>query len=117
MSSTLHIAVEGNQGKENVTVLIIKGELDGSTYKDLQAKVDEIIAGGSNNFLVDMSGLNFMGSAGLRALHASSNNAKEKGGSVKLLNPSDAASRVMKTLGFDQFYEVYSDLDEAISSY
>ena len=117
MSSTLHIAIEEKQGSGNVAVLILKGELDGSTYKDLQAKVDEITAGGSNNFLIDMSGLSFMGSAGLRALHSSSNSAKDNGGAVKLLNPSEAAGRVMKTLGFDQFYEVYSNLDEAISSF
>ena len=36
---------------------------------------------------------------------------------VKLLKPSDAARRVLKTLGFDQFFEVFDDLDEAISSF
>jgi anti-sigma B factor antagonist len=117
MSSTLQIKVLENQGGEHVTVIHLKGELDGSTYKDLQAKVDEIITGDVNNLLIDMSDLSFMGSAGLRALHTSSNSAKEHGGTVKLLKPSDAARRVLKTLGFDQFFEVFDDLDEAISSF
>ncbi|WP_455222920.1 STAS domain-containing protein [Kaarinaea lacus] len=117
MSSTLQITVLENQGNEHVTVINLKGELDGNTYKDLQAKVDEIIAGNVNNLLIDMSDLSFMGSAGLRALHTSSNSAKENGGTVKLLKPSDAAKRVLKTLGFDQFFDVFDDLDEAIKSF
>ena len=114
MSSTLQITVMEQQGNENVTVLHLKGDLDGSTYKDLQAKAEEIDA---KNLLIDMSDLNYMGSAGLRAIHSISNNSKEKGGAVKLLKPSEAVGRVLKTLGFDQFFEVYQDLDEAIGTY
>ena len=117
MSSSLKITVLENQGEEQVAIVRLKGELDGSNYKDLQARVDEIIDGDTNNIVIDMSGLNFMGSAGLRALHTSAKSAKEKGGSVKLLKPSDAARRVLKTLGFDQFFDVYDELDDAIDSF
>lgn len=117
MSSTLQISVSPQQGSENVAVLSLKGELDGSTYKDLQAKTDEIIAGDTTNLLIDMSNLDYIGSAGLRALHTASKNSKEKGGAVKLLNPSDSADRVLKTLGFNEFFEIYQDLDVAISSF
>ena len=121
MSSTLQITVSTQQGSEDlagtVTILSLKGELDGSTYKDLQAKADEIITADANNILIDMSDLDYIGSAGLRAIHTTSNSTKEKGGSVKLLNPSDASQRILKTLGFDQFFEVFHDLDEAIASF
>ena len=117
MSSTLKITVLENQGDEHVAVLHLKGELDGSNYKDLQAKVDEIIAGNTNQIIIDMSGLSFMGSAGLRALHTTAKSTQEKGGSVKLVKPSDAAQRVLKTLGFDQFFEVFDELESAIDSF
>lgn len=117
MSSTLKITVLENQGNEHVTVVHLKGELDGSNYKDLQSRVDELISGDTNNIIIDMSGLSFMGSAGLRALHTSAKSTQEKGGSVKLLKPSDAAQRVLKTLGFDQFFDVFDELEEAISSF
>ena len=46
------------------------------------------------------------------------NKLKSAGGvRLVLLNPSDAAARVMKTLGFDPFFdEVQRSLDEALAS-
>lgn len=117
MSSTLNVTVLVQQGSEHVTVLHLKGDLDGSNYKELEAKAEELIAADTKNFLVDLSDLNYMGSAGLRAFHSISNTLKEKDGAIKLLKPSDAVSRVLKTLGFDQFFEVYQDLDEGVSSF
>ena len=121
MGSTLNISISTHQGDDKltgtVTVLSLKGELDSSTYKDLQAKADEIINEDTKNILIDMSGLNFIGSAGLRAIHTTSNSTKEKGGSVKLLKPSEASHRVLKTLGFDEFFEIFQDLDKAIESF
>ena len=115
MSSSLQITVSTDPA--GVIILSLKGELDGSTYKDLQAKAEEVINDDSNNILIDMSNLDYIGSAGLRAIHTTSNSTKEKGGAVKLLNPSDASQRILKTLGFDQFFEVFHDLDKAIDSF
>ena len=36
---------------------------------------------------------------------------------LKLFNPSDEVSRVIKTLGFDSFLEIYRDRDEAVNSF
>lgn len=117
MSSTLHITVLVEQGNEHVTVLNLKGELDGSTYKDLEAKAEELMAAGTKNFLIDLSDVSYMGSAGLRAFHSTANKLKENNGALKLLKPSDAVARVLKTLGFDQFFEIFTDLDDGISSF
>ena len=117
MSSTLHITVLEQKGNEHVTVLHLKGELDGSTYKDLESRANELIAEGAKNLLMDLSGVDYMGSAGLRAFHSTSNTLKAKEGAVKLLNPSDTVARILKTLGFDQFFEVFTDLDEALGSF
>ena len=122
MSSTLRIAVSEEKGNVPVTILQLTGDLDGKTYQELDTKAAEIIGAGASNLFVDLSGVGFMGSAGLRALHGISNRIKTAGpngsaGKMMLLNPSDAVSRVMKTLGFDQHFSIHSNLDEAIKSF
>lgn len=122
MSSTLRIAVSEEKGNVPVTILQLTGDLDGKTYNELEAKAGEVIGAGASNILFDLSGVGFMGSAGLRALHAVSNRVKTAGpngsaGKMMLLKPSDAVSRVMKTLGFDQHFSIHSDLDEALKSF
>lgn len=122
MSSTLRIAVSEEKGDTPITVLQLTGDLDGKTYLELETKANEVIGAGASNLLLDLSGVGFMGSAGLRALHTVSNRIKTAGpngsaGKMMLLNPSDAVSRVLKTLGFDQYFSIHSNLDEALKSF
>ena len=122
MNSTLRIAVSEEKGNVPVTILHLTGDLDGKTYQDLEAKAGEVVGAGASNLLVDLGGVGFMGSAGLRALHAISNRIKTAGpngspGKMMLLNPSDAVSRVLKTLGFDQYFNIHNNLDGALKSF
>jgi anti-anti-sigma factor len=118
MSAALRIAVSEEKGNVPVTILHVTGDVDSKTYLDLEAKAGEVIGGGANNILLDLSGVNYMGSAGLRAMHGIANKLKGNGGGqLKLLNPSDAVSRVMKTLGFDKFFDIHSSLDNALKAF
>jgi len=120
----MSILVGQEQGNVPVTVLKIEGDLDASTYKDLQDKASEIIDSGTSNILLDMGDVKYMGSAGFRAIHAIANmlNKEQKQGMyksehVKLLNPKGEVARVIKTLGFDSFLEIHEDRTTAIASF
>lgn len=118
MSNALRIAVSEEKGKVPVTILHVTGDVDSKTYQDLEAKAAEAIGHGANNILLDLSGVNYMGSAGLRAMHGISEKLKNGGGGqLKLLNPSDAVSRVLKTLGFDRFFNIHTNLDDAVNAF
>lgn len=118
MSTALRIAVSEEKGSVPVTILHVTGDLDSKTYTDFETKAGEVIGNGSSNILLDLSGVSYMGSAGLRAMHGISNKLKSSGGGqLKLLNPSDAVSKVMKTLGFDQFFDIHSNLDSALKAF
>lgn len=118
MSAALRIAVSEEKGNVPVTILHVSGDVDSKSYMDLEAKAGEVIAAGASNILLDLSGVNFMGSAGLRAMHGISAKLKGiEGGQLKLLNPSDAVSRVMFTLGFDKYFDIHKNLDEAVQAF
>jgi len=112
------------QGNVSVTVLRVEGDIDASTHNILEEKGSEVIAAGASNILLDLSGVHYMGSAGFRAIHAITNmldNSESvgiaKSKHLKLFNPSDEVSRVIKTLGFDSFLDIYRDRDEAVNSF
>ena len=118
MSSALRIAVSEEKGSAPVTVLYLTGDLDGKTYQELETKAADLIGNGASNLLLDLSGINFMGSAGLRALHGISLKLKDSGkGQMKLLNPSDSVSRIFFTLGFDKHFSIFKDLDSALAAF
>ena len=128
------------QGKVPVTVLHVQGEMDASNYEQLIASARQAYDAGTRNLLIDMSEMPFMGSSGLVALHSAAillrgetppdpeggwgalrsiDREREAGlqEHVKLLNPQPRVERVLKMAGFDQFFEVYADLETAIASF
>lgn len=122
MSSNLRIAVSEEKGNVPITILQLTGDLDGQTYQSLETKAGDAIGAGASNLVIDLGGVGFMGSAGLRALHGIANKLKSAGaggsaGKMVLLNPSDAVSRVLKTLGFDQAFAIHSKLEDALKAF
>ena len=122
--TTLNIMIGEAQGSVPVTVLRVDGDIDAATYKTLQDKASEIIDGGAKHILLDLGGVEYMGSAGFRALHAISNQlggddsaGLAKSAHLKLLNPTEAVARVIKTLGFDVYLDIFQDRDEALNSF
>ena len=122
--ATLNIMVGQEQGNVPVTVLRVEGDIDAATHTILQEKALELIDAGSTNILLDLGGVAYMGSAGFRALHAITNKLSDddasglsKSAHLKLLNPTDAVARVIKTLGFDVYLDIYQDKNEAINSF
>lgn len=122
--TTFNIMVGEAQGSVPVTILRVEGDIDAATHKTLQDKAAEVIEAGTTHILLDLGGVNYMGSAGFRAIHAMTNmlskgesEGLEKSSHLKLLNPTDAVARVIKTLGFDVYLDIFQDRNEAISSF
>lgn len=122
--ATLDITVEHAQGEVPVTVLHLQGDIDAATHGSLTAKAEQVVGEGATHVLLDLGNVGYMGSAGFRALHAISNLLEPEAGTgmgkskrLKLLNPSEDVSRVIKTLGFDVYLDVFRDQGEAIRSF
>lgn len=119
MSSTLGIAVTEENG---VSILRLNGSVDANTQKDLEEKAGEVIQAGASNMVLDLNEVSYLGSAGLRALHIiagmfGGDDQSARFAHLKLLNPSDEVRRVLKTLGFDNYIDVFDNLEDALSAF
>ena len=134
--SAMQIDVSQMQGKVPVTVFHINGDLDVNTYESFQAQAEAFIEGGTHNLLLDMTRVNHISSAGMRAVHAiftrlhdlstDGNQADVAAGiragtfkspHLKLLKPSQSSLRALQHAGFDMFLDIFDDLDKAIASF
>lgn len=134
--SNLSISTEELQGRVPVTVIHLKGDLDGNTFEQLQKKADEVFQAGARYLLLDLSQVPFVSSAGIRGLHyvfnllrtdsaTESDQAISKGlrdgtfksPHLKLLSPNKNVGNLLKVTGYDMFLEIHQDLDEAVKSF
>jgi anti-anti-sigma regulatory factor len=136
----MNISVLQKQGNVPVTVLKLDGQLDGQNYQELIAKAQELYKAGARDFLLDLSDLLYISSAGLVALHSMALLVKgeelpdtEHGWSayrsmgrtsaaglqthVKLFNPREEVKNVLEMVGFTTVFGVFTDIDEAVKSF
>ena len=121
MSDDLQIGISQEQGDKAVTVLRLAGALDANTQSQLEDTAKQAVDGGAEYLFLDMSAVEYLGSAGMRGIHAISNilSPDDRGmhsDRLKVLNPSPAAAKVFKTLGFDTFIDIHGTVDEAIAA-
>ena len=136
----MNISVSQAQGNVPVTVLKLYGQLDGQNYQELISKARELYGAGTRDFLLDLSDLTYISSAGLVALHSvallargeelpdteggwsayrSLGRSSETGVQkhVKLLNPRSEIKDVLDMVGFGNVFEIHRDLDQAVNSF
>lgn len=120
MSEDLQIRISREDGDKAVSVLRLKGSLDANTQSKLEDKAKEAVDSGAEYLLLDMSAVDYLGSAGMRAIHAITNilspdDSSMRSARLKIVNPSPVAAKVFKTLGFDSFIDIHDSIDEAIA--
>ena len=136
----MNISVSQAQGNVPVTVIKLDGQLDGQNFQELISKAQELYSTGARDFLLDLSDLTYVSSAGLVALHSVALMARGEqlpdmeGGwaayrsmgrsgeagvqkHVKLLNPRSEVMGVLDMVGFSSVFQIYTDRDEAVNSF
>lgn len=121
MSEDLKINVSREEGEKAVFVMRLKGPLDANTQSELEAKAKEVVDSGAEYLFLDLSAVDYLGSAGMRGIHAITNQLSPDDPSMrsdrlKVINPSPAAAKIFKTLGFDSFIDIHGTVDEAIDA-
>jgi anti-sigma B factor antagonist len=82
--------------------VVLDGEIDIATAPAIRRLLMAAISGGDIHLAIDMSGVTFMGAAGIGVLVAAANRAREAGGSLSLLAPSPRVQWLLDVLHLDR---------------
>jgi len=83
----------------------------------LRERVHELLDGGQQHVLLNLEKVSYMDSAGIGELVACYKRAKEKEGTVKLLNPSGKVYDLLQLTKLEEVFETYRDEGEALVSF
>ena len=129
-------------GRVPITVLALEGELDASNFERLVDEVRGLYDGGTRNLLIDLSGLTFLASSGLVALHSivrilhgeraddlesgwgvlhhlghDAATGDDDQREVQLGGPQPAVARVLQRTGLDRLFVIHEGRDAAIAAF
>jgi anti-anti-sigma factor len=84
---------------EGHTRVVATGRLDGTWSDHLAKALDELVRAGHDQIVLDMSGIVFVSSLGLRCLLTAYKRLKAVGGSFSVEQPTDAVREVLEMAG------------------
>lgn len=130
--SELTITTSQVQGNVAVTILHLSGHLHGGTESQLLDHARQVREDGTTHLLLDLSGLEVLSSAGLRAIQnifkqitpPSDMELIQKHGAepykspyLKMVCPNPQIYYILNITGFMQNLYVYNNMDDAIKSF
>ena len=103
--------------EDDITVFLPEGRIDTEAAADLDQAFQSAVSAGNHNMVVDMSGVDFICSLGLRALAGVLGRCREEGGDMKIAALNDRVARVFRIIGFDALISVHDTPEAAISEF
>jgi anti-sigma B factor antagonist len=100
-----------------VTVVGIRGSVDGLTADDLMRTLSDRVSEGATRLVADCSALDYTSSAGLRSLLGAVKLARQHGGDLRLAAIQPGVLRVLDLSGFTSILKYYPDVEAAVVSY
>jgi anti-sigma B factor antagonist len=110
--------MEITQREENgVSVFAVDGRIDTQGAVDLDLILQNAATSGKHQIVLDMAGVRYISSSGLRTLADILTKNREAGGDLKLAAVNRKVLRVLRIIGFDNFFSIYETADEAVSDF
>ena len=101
-----------------VAIVDIEGKITiGEGDMVLRDRVVDLLDKGSHAIVLNLEKVTYMDSAGIGELVACYKRAKEKGGTVKLLNPSGKVLDLLTLTKLEEVFETYRQEQEAVGSF
>ena len=103
--------------ENNITTIAIKGSVDALTAAALTKTINKQIEEDHVNLVIDLTGLEFMSSAGLRTLLGAVKESRSHGGDLRIVSTNMGIDKVLKMSGFHNIAKVFTSSADAVASF
>jgi anti-sigma B factor antagonist len=92
-----------------VQLVEVIGRVDSDSTPTLDQSVEKALASGRNQIILDLSGVQYMNSVGLRELVQLWKRVQNTGGALIVANPSERVKRLLELVGLETVFQIYTD--------
>ena len=90
-----------------IAVVAVRDRIDAFTAPELRGRLEQLLAEGITRFVLDLTDVPFLDSAGMAVLVSLLKRARSSQGDVRLVWPKkDEAQRVLRLTKFDRVFEM-----------
>ena len=104
--------------QDGVKVVKLKGRLSmGPALDRFNSTVGELLKQGQNKIVLDVEEMPSIDSSGIGMLVRYLTTAKQGGGAIRLLKPSEFTLKTLKMVGLLNLFDSFDDLPRAVASF
>ena len=103
--------------KGDVLILHLKGRLDAVSSPATEKKVLDFINSGEIKVVLDFNGIEYMSSAGMRMLLATSKKLKVFSGKLIVCSVTPTVMDILKMSGFDNILDLSNNINDALKKF
>ncbi len=103
--------------EKDVSVVVVSGRMDAITAPDFENHLDSLISQGDRSFLINLSDLVYISSAGLRSILSSAKKLKSLSGEIVFVGLQGHVEEVFQISGFLSIFKVFPSEIEAFDNY
>ena len=105
------------QQAKSVSVMTVKGRVDSATAPDLENALKQLVEGDKTQIVLDLKDVEYMSSAGLRAMVSTLKAVKRINGDLRLCTPSPRVAEVLRLAGLNSIFSIYPTQADAVGSF
>lgn len=102
--------------EKNITIVSVSGRIDAITAPEFESNLEGLIAAGEKILLIDLSGLGYISSAGLRGILSSAKKLKALSGEILFTGLKGPVDEVFQISGFKSIFKIFPSEAEAIAT-
>lgn len=103
--------------REGIAILALKGRLTVGEASTLRDQINQLIAKGRHNVILDLAQVDYIDSTGLGSMVICYTSVKKSGGALKLLNLNKRNIELLLLTKLHTIFEVFSDEQDAVNSF
>jgi anti-anti-sigma factor len=98
----------------NAWVVSVKGRMDAVTAPEFEKNLSDLISGGENGLILNLAGLEYISSAGLRSILVTAKKLKGKQGKLVFTGLQGPVEEVFKISGFHSILKIVDSEEAAL---
>jgi anti-sigma B factor antagonist len=102
---------------DEIYIISIAGSMDALEASRISGCMYEPVSNGGKYFVFDLEEVEFMSSAGLKAILGALKNARRQGGNLVIAGAKGGVGRVLEITGFSKILKTYDSVELAVAAF
>lgn len=113
----MDVQVRLGEQQKGIQIVEIEGKIAADTAPEVEKVLKSLLDAGTVKLIVDLAGVTYISSGGLRVFLTALKQARGKDGDVKLVKLIPNVEKIFKLAGFTKIFSIMNDVESALNAF